>query len=80
LDVVSQGDEEAHEALDGVAIEFKVQQGGDFRLRDAEGRRDFGLGEALLLDDAADGGSETGFGLASGRLRSANTLQVEGVT
>jgi hypothetical protein len=78
---VSQGDEEAHEALDGVAIEFKVQQGGDFRLRDAEGRRDFGLGEALLLDDAADGGSETGFGLAaSGRLRSASTLQVEGVT
>jgi hypothetical protein len=58
FDVVSQGDEEAHEALDGIAVELVVEQGRDFWLRDAEGRRDFGLGEALLFHDAANGGRE----------------------
>jgi hypothetical protein len=61
-----QGDEEPHEALDGIALQFVVEQGGDFWLADAERRRDFGLREALLFDDAAEGGSETGFGVEFG--------------
>jgi hypothetical protein len=63
LDIVSEGDEETHEAFDGVALQLVVEQGGDFWLRDIQQFGNFGLGEALLLDDAADGGSETGFGV-----------------
>ena len=58
---MAEGDQESHEAFDGVAAEVAGEHGGDFGLIDAENRGGGGLGEAARADGAIDAEDESGF-------------------
>jgi hypothetical protein len=61
LDVLAEGGEEVHEALDGKGAGAVAHQGGNVRLLDAEDLAGIGLLEAALFDEAVNLQRKLGF-------------------
>jgi hypothetical protein len=61
LDVLAEGGEKVHEALDGKGAGAVAHQGGDVRLLDAEDLASFGLLEAATFDEAVNLESKLSF-------------------
>lgn len=61
LDVLAQGGEKVHEALDGKGASPVAHQGGDVRLLDAEDLAGFGLLEAAAFNETINLQGQLGF-------------------
>ena len=72
LHVLPERHEKVHQALDGKAIQFVIQKGGDLRLVDAERSCDLSLGEPLSFDNQVEGGSQPGLGVEFRRIRQSH--------
>jgi len=64
--------EKVHQALDGKAFQFVIQEGGDLRLINAKRSRDLSLGEPPLFDNQVEGGSQPGLGVELRRIRQSH--------